>query len=112
VSAPSASPCAPFIVLLRKEIYNYVCDLLLFLDYEAQEVAKAGKVARTEQTRNAQRVWMGNPLENIYLEELQVDGEIILKQIIRVSVILHLITVLPDFFSFPGSTLKNSVKKA
>jgi len=48
-------------------------------------------VARTEKKRNAQRVWMGDPLENIYLKELQVDGKIILKEIIRVSVILHLI---------------------
>ena len=51
-----------------------MCDLLLFLDYEAQEVAKPGKVARTEQRRNEQRVWMGDPLENVYLEELQVQG--------------------------------------
>jgi hypothetical protein len=41
-------------------------------------------------------------LENVYKEELQVDGEIILKQLIGVSIILHLISVLPDFFSFPG----------
>jgi hypothetical protein len=46
---------------------------------------------------------MGDSLENVYQEELQVDGEIILKQFIRVSVILHLITDIPDFFSFPGS---------
>jgi hypothetical protein len=59
-------------------------------------------VARTEQKRNVQRVWIGDPLENVYLEELLVDGEIILKKVIRVSVILYLITVLPDFFSFPG----------
>ena len=63
----------------------------------------AGKVARTEQTRNAQRVWMGDPLEKVYLEELHVDEEIILKEVISVSVILHLITVLPDIFSYPGS---------
>jgi hypothetical protein len=81
VSAPSALPRAPFKLLLRKEIHNDVCDLLLLLDYEAQEVAKAGKGARTEHTRNAQRVWMGDPLENDYLEELQVDGEKILKQV-------------------------------
>ena len=92
-------PRDPFKVLLRKEIHNDVCDLLLFLDYDAQEVAKAAKVARTEQTRNTRRVWMGNPFENIYLEELQVDGEIIIKEFIRVSVILYLTRVLPDFFS-------------
>jgi hypothetical protein len=45
----------------------------------------------------------GNPLENVYLEELHVDGEIILKEVVRVSIILHLITGLPEFFSFLGS---------
>jgi len=41
-------------------------------------------VARTEQKRNEQRLWKGDPLENVYLHELQVDGEIIVKEFIRV----------------------------
>jgi hypothetical protein len=40
-------------------------------------------VTRTENTRNAQRISMGELLDNVYLEERQIDGEIILKEFIR-----------------------------